>query len=868
MKRGEGDVSFDDTVAPPSNPALDKTAASDPALDRTAASAPQLAQGSLPVGSAVAPGAAGDKIGRYIVTSQLGAGGMGVVLAAYDPELDRKVAIKLVRPGGVADPEGLRARMVREAQAMARLQHPNVLAVHDVGTVGSDVFVAMELVDGTTLGAWLATPRSRREVLRVFDQAGRGLAAAHAAGLVHRDFKPDNVMIGKDGRVRVMDFGLARQSERTEGKPEEPSAGQRPSALSLELTHAGALLGTPVYMAPEQWAGRPADARSDQYAFCVALWEALYGKRPFNAITLEALQRQVTGEQPVAPAEIKLSRRLGGALRRGLAKDPAERFPTMEALLDELAAEPLARRRLALAGGAVGLLAAGGIATALLVGRGEPAAEDKGAACDDAQIQLAGAWDVPRHTAVKNAVLGTKLPIAAQTWERLGGQLDARAADYMRVFAPTCRGAYRVPPHLRAAQTACLERRKAELGAFTGVLADLKPKELEHVVEASWGLASAKDCDDQAVLAAVTPPPADPKLAKQVEELHGDLERAHAIALAGRGKQALALAESVLARAQKLDYPPLAGEAKLLVGGLVAGGGDAKRGEALLGEAYTTLLAAGNDRGAAGAATRLAKLIGYDKQRPAASQQWLDQATALIKRVGTPADLELERLSAAGMMRYAVGDFAGAEPLFRQALALGTKALPPDDPRHATELNNLAGVLMEKDDLAGAVAMSKQALELTKRTLGPDHPDVGMALANLGMIQGELGQLAESEATERAALALREKVLGPEHPDIVITLFNLGAALFKEEKFAEAKTVAERALALSRKLNGEDHPDTADALENLADALEHTDDLAGARTSYAQVLAIRTRILEPGHPDIKRAADNVARMKRAKPRHR
>ena len=865
MKRVEGDVSFDDTVAPTSNPALDRTAASDPALDRTAASAPQLAKGSLPVGGAGAPGVAGDKIGRYIVTSQLGAGGMGVVLAAYDPELDRKVAIKLVRPGGVADPDGLRARMVREAQAMARLQHPNVLAVHDVGTVGSDVFVAMELVDGTTLGAWLATPRSRREILRVFDQAGRGLAAAHAAGLVHRDFKPDNVMIGKDGRVRVMDFGLARQSE---GKPDEPPAGQRPSALSLELTHAGALLGTPVYMAPEQWAGRPADARSDQYAFCVALWEALYGNRPFNAVTLEELQRQVTGEQPVPPAEIKLSRRLGGALRRGLAKDPAERFPTMEALLDELAAEPLARRRLALAGGAVGLLAAGGIATALLVGRGEPAAEDKGAACDDAQIQLAGAWDAARHTAVKNAVFATKLPIAAQTWTLLERQLDARAGDYLRVFAPTCRGAYRVPPHLRTAQTSCLERRKAELGAFTGVLADLKPKELDHVVDAAWALGSATQCDDQAVLAAVTPPPADPKLAKQVEELRANLERSHAIALAGRGKQALALAEDTFARAQKIDYPPLLAQSKLFVGNLVSATGDAKRGETLLGEAYTGLLAAGDDRAAAAAATRLAKLIGYDKQRPEASKQWFDQASALIKRIGSPPDLELERLSAGGMMRYAVGDIAGAEPFFRQALALGTKALPPDDPRHATELNNLAGVLMEKDDLAGAVAMSKQALELTKRTLGPDHPDVGMALANLGMIQGELGQLAESEANERAALALREKVLGPEHPDIVITLFNLGAALFKENKFAEAKTVAERALAVSRKLNGEDHPDTADALENLADALEHTNDLAGARTLYAQVLAIRTRILEPGHPDIKRAADNVARMKRAKPRHR
>ena len=232
----------------------------------------------------------GASIGRYVVIDRIGEGGMGVVYAAYDPELDRRVAIKLLQASerGDRSTEG-RARLLREAQAIARIAHPNVVGVHDVGTFGDGIFVAMEYVEGTTLRAWLAErPRAAREILAMFLQAGRGLAAAHAKGLVHRDFKPDNVIVGNDSRARVLDFGLAQAVAGSEAFAQSrvvpPSAESGPS-LSLEtpLTQTGVLMGTPLYMAPEQFLGKKTDSRTDQYSFCCALLEALWGEHPIAA---------------------------------------------------------------------------------------------------------------------------------------------------------------------------------------------------------------------------------------------------------------------------------------------------------------------------------------------------------------------------------------------------------------------------------------------------------------------------------------------------------------------------------------------------------------------------------------------------------
>jgi serine/threonine protein kinase len=314
---------------------------------------------------------AGDRVGRYLVLSTLGAGGMGVVFAAYDPQLDRKVALKLLRAEETYNTADARIRLRREAQAIAQLSHPNVISVYDVGTIGQgDLYIAMELVEGDTLTTWLKKyPRTWAEIVEVFVQAARGIAAAHSVGLLHRDFKPDNVLVGGDGRVRVTDFGLARSLITPDERPAGPMAPHH-AALAVGLTTTGMVLGTPRYMAPEQLVGPDIDARADQFSFCVALYEALYGAHPLPGATSLAM---LEGDAPSLPPPdgTKVPLAIGAAVTRGLARDRARRFPTMGALISALApAPPRPRARYALA--ALGALAIGGALAAAV--RSEPGA--------------------------------------------------------------------------------------------------------------------------------------------------------------------------------------------------------------------------------------------------------------------------------------------------------------------------------------------------------------------------------------------------------------------------------------------------------------------------------------------------------------
>jgi predicted Ser/Thr protein kinase len=411
---------------------------SDDELARTATSA-----GTTPTRSAST--SLGATLGRYRLEHELGAGGMGVVHAAFDPDLERRVALKVLH---TSDSPEARQRLLREARAMARLTHENVAVVHEVGTANGRDYVAMELIDGETLADWLKQPRSEREIVGAFVAAGRGLAAAHAAGLVHRDFKPRNVLRRKDGRIVVTDFGLARGVEADgEGSAEIAlETTMRISEKRIEtsslsgLTATGSVLGTPAYMAPEQWRGKTVGPAADQFAFCVALWEALTGERPFKGATLEALEHAVTQ----APRELdddKLPRRLRAALRRGLAADPRDRWPSMDALLVRIT--PGASRpgvALIIASGAV-VVAAGVYA---LVGQDDAA----GARCAPAR-DVAAIWS-PAQAA--------KLRAAGYT--RSVALFDAQVARFREVHDRVCK---------LDAQT-----RDIRVGCLDGVLARLE----------------------------------------------------------------------------------------------------------------------------------------------------------------------------------------------------------------------------------------------------------------------------------------------------------------------------------------------------------------------------------------------------------
>ena len=322
----------------------------------------------------------GDRVGRYLVLTTLGSGGMGHVFAAYDPQLDRKIALKVLRANLGVNAQDARIRLKREAQAIAQLNHPNVVGVYDVGTTGDneDVYIAMEFVEGDTLTTWLKKwPRTWREILEVFHQAARGLMAAHSVGLLHRDFKPDNVLVGGDGRVRVTDFGLARSlfgiddSNRGPTAPSDlPRANGSP--LEVDLTATGTVLGTPRYMAPEQLLGPNIDARSDQFSFCVALYEALYRQHPLRDSTSVAMLEQGVPALP-PPEGTKIPGSVAKAVMRGLAKERTSRFPTMAALIGELTPPvPHARGR-TLVFALVAIVLLGGATAAVLASRGQGA---------------------------------------------------------------------------------------------------------------------------------------------------------------------------------------------------------------------------------------------------------------------------------------------------------------------------------------------------------------------------------------------------------------------------------------------------------------------------------------------------------------
>ena len=417
----------------------------------------------------------GEKIGKYRLDRVIGAGGMGIVWAAFDPDLERSVAIKLLRAdGGEAT---LRSRLLREARAMARLKHPNVLTVYEVGTDQNRDYIAMELVDGESLDLWLAGRPPREQVMAALLAAGLGLAAAHDAGLVHRDFKPHNVLRSKSGHVYVTDFGLARGNieEGVEVEhlpvaaiPDPQASGlRRPldSLLDSPLTQTGVLIGTPAYMAPEQFAGRVPDARSDQFAFSVTAWEALTGARPFGGATLPELERSAAAGQRANEADLPLAVR--DVLARGLDPAPVRRWPDLPSLLAALSAAtaPPARtarmsaRRWAIVGGIVASAAGVSIALSVVSSR-RGGAEDVGA-CGEPEEAFGDAWSDARRDAVTRAHRGGDAVGAIVL-------LDAARRSWLEAYDDACD---QPASNRRVAELACLTRARDAIGDVTAGIA-------------------------------------------------------------------------------------------------------------------------------------------------------------------------------------------------------------------------------------------------------------------------------------------------------------------------------------------------------------------------------------------------------------
>jgi eukaryotic-like serine/threonine-protein kinase len=816
-----------------------------------------------PVDPATTPLARGASIGRYVVLGLVGRGGMGEVYAAFDPELDRKVAVKLLRVkagNGVSLTEG-RQRTLREAQAIARLSHPNVVVVFDVGTFDEKVFIAMEFVDGNTVTYWLEQqPRTWQQILRIFIAAGRGLIAAHEKGIVHRDFKPDNVMVGKDGQVRVMDFGLARQmpdrplreQRARPGAPSRPdlkvvgtetlpldqgtlilnqeasgSGDMESSASGLfdaRLTRTGAMMGTPAYMAPEQFFGRETDARTDQFSFCVALYEALYGERPFEGKHLTELTANVVqGTVRAAPAGSKVPFWVRRILLRGLRSAPGERYPSMGELLDELGKDPRAKRRKWAVYGTVALLP-------LAVGLGvRQSVVSQRVTCGAGTDRLAGIWELHlpdqpeglRQSQMHAAFLHSGMTYAADVWETVTRALTKYAEGWAGMYQQTCEATY-----VRNEQSAevldlrmsCLNERLDGFRALTNEFADATAETVQNAVSAVTALATLDRCADVPTLRAVLRPPDDQRIIARVTDLRKRLAETKAKFDAGRWKDTLEQAPGLVAAARATNYQPLMAEALALAGLMYSKAKDAHGAEKALAEAYTRADASRHDEIRAEVAVHLVFTVGDQEKNFEDALKWSEAATAVLDRVGGHELLRAWLLNDLGCAYSVHRDIESAVAALGASLDLKQKLLGSDHPDVGLSEGNLGYVLENAGRYREALLHVDRAIQIQERKLGLGHPDLANQFENRGEILNHLGRPAEARSSLEQAITIWSNQLGRDTPILAYPLTGIGISYLAENKPTNALVPLERALQ-ARTGEEAEAADQAETLFALAQAL-------------------------------------------------
>ncbi|MBK8264336.1 MAG: serine/threonine protein kinase [Nannocystis sp.] len=745
-----------------------------------------------------APGRAepGARISRYLILDELGRGGMGIVYAAYDPQLDRKVAIKVISVDALAASDEARseaqARLLREAQAMARLHHPNVVAVYDVGSAANDIFIAMELVVGGTVREWLsAAPRSVAERLRVFIDVGHGLSAAHAAGLVHRDLKPDNLLIDRSGAVKIADFGLARRIEAAD----EPALVAAKPPGGGELTQGGALLGTPAYMAPEQHLALTADERSDQYALCVALYEALYGRRPVQGETLQQLRaRAVQGRIDPPPQGSGVPRWIWPLLARGLATDPAARWPSIRELTRRLGRDPQRNRRRA-------LLASGLVVTlAAAAGGGHQLQRARAAAemteCRAPEDDLRALLTAPRREGLRRAITAASGDDAAGKIDLIEGALDGFIERWIDLHAASCAAVLvdrTVTLELKELRDRCAERQHQEVVAVVELLVDADGAVVERLHDIASQLPRPERCDSVAYLAELGRGDAQSARDPRIERVHRALFRVYAEANAGRFQIALDRALPLLADAEAIGNRYLRADVGAAVGRIYADLGDLTASEAHYLHAITDALAADATVIAAEVANQMVYLDGVLRGRLADAERWIAIADGLITRTQDD-DLRLQHLNYRGILHSQGNDPVEGLQVLDEALVLADRLKIGRHDR-ASLLNNRGVLLMGSGRLAEALASHEEALRHL-RSGRTSHPDIALTLNGIATIHLLRGELNAAIDRFHEALALQEQLLGVDHPILALTLFNLGGAELEARRLDDARAHAERARAL------------------------------------------------------------------------
>ncbi|HEY5926183.1 MAG TPA: serine/threonine-protein kinase [Kofleriaceae bacterium] len=707
---------------------------------------------------------AGEKVGRYEVRGVAGRGGMGIVYLAHDPQLDRQVALKLLLPSS-DDADAL----VNEARALAKLTDPHVVAVYDAGEVDGRVFVAMQYVAGETLQeAIVRRQPPSAQILAWFVAAGRGLAAAHAAGLVHRDFKPGNVLIDSGGRIAVTDFGLAHDIRRG-------------------ATDYGPMSGTPAYMAPEQYERQPATEASDQFSFCVALWEALFGRHPFAtdpaSMSLYELGEAITEGDLLPPLRKgRVDTSVIAALTRGLARDPAARWPTMAELLGVLA--PKSRARvwpLVVAGGAAAVIA-GGVVWAVV-------SRDDADRCQaQANARLSTAWAPARAAAIATRFAATGRPYADKAARLIATSFDGYAARWSSLTADVCAAA-----RTSAASTDLIERRRAcldgRLDALRGLAGLLGTESRPELVDRAHALADSLpdlgDCVGEGV--ADTPPAA---VAAEVQQLERDLAAAEARSAAGDYVGGVTAAAPIVARADQLHWAPLQVRARYAIG-----------------NAKLSLLQPAREELVEGARIAVANHLDRDASRALA-----------LAQLAAGTESQAEAVATLAPMARAAAERTGDKALIATA-----------EIKHARALLRLR---KWRDGAAACRAALELARSVDRRSVLDEARDC--------MVESlmPLEELDEVETLLAQVIADRTHERGADHPTIADYLRIRVTLHRRKGRLADARKDAERALEIRKRVFGERHSKVAEAIGGVADVLEAEGNAADADTLRREALAL------------------------------
>lgn len=787
-------------------------------------------------------------VGRYILGGQIGSGSMGVVYGAHDPQLDRKVAIKFFRPRG-SDTAQLRERALSEGQALAQMSHPNVVSIYDVGEYEGHVYLVMDLVEGWNLSEWTqATSPSFRQKLDALLQAGRGLLAAHRQGLVHRDFKPGNVLIGLDGVAKVADFGLvARTAIRSglESTTIDTSAVEE-SQAALDTRR----VGTPKYMAPEQYLGRATDARSDQFSFCVTAYELLFGVHPFEGDNAAALQAQIlAGNVRMPPSGSRGASRIARVLKRGMAAEPEERFETMEVLLRKLAPRS---GRLWLVGSSGAAMLGLGVALGL---------SSASAPCEEiARVEAEGLWNDEVAHDIDSAFAATGASYAETAAASTTRELRRYVERWTKQRRVACELQREGEPDAvaRSRQLGCFALRSRQLSTLVETLRTADEEVVGHAVSSVLRLPSPELCLDVARLQSDLPLPDDEVVAARVDELRERLAQLDALLYAGKLDAARILLDDITAQANDVGYDPLTAEVWLRRGRVVYLAEGPRPAIDIYEKTLDEAMAASHDGVEIDAALLLARQHGslLDAEK---AERNLRHAKAVAQRTGRARDRELDFLQAEGLVAFARGDFtASARIIGRAVEKLG------DSPEHRRLrpiiLGNLGSAHAAANQSEAALAAYRESAALRTELVGIRHFDNAKAFHNIGMVEESLGRL---EAAQRDFELAHEIFEEAEHPFRHVTRQGLALVLLDRNQPRAALEHLEEILPEFVALYGPDHLHVATIHHQIGGAFVSLGESERARGHIESSVEQLTRVAGRDHQEYAEALIQLGRLELA-----